>query len=101
GIPQSRLKIAASRGLLASRSTTHIWRKRGDELGSAHILCAVLRILLRALVPSIEKNCRRRSPTQRAECASYPENFSSDLAKFPGKGRTRSKIRSAIGFAVE
>jgi hypothetical protein len=23
----------------------HIWRKRGDELGSAHILCAVLRIL--------------------------------------------------------
>src|SRR4029077_17212357 len=40
GILRLRLKIAAFRGLLASRSTKDIWRKRGDELGSAHILCA-------------------------------------------------------------
>src|SRR6476619_535098 len=36
GILRSRLKIAASRSLLASRSTTHIWRRRREELGRRH-----------------------------------------------------------------
>src|SRR4029077_834794 len=36
GILRSRLKIAASRGLLASRSTKHIRRRRSEELGRRH-----------------------------------------------------------------
>src|SRR6478672_5326534 len=39
----------------------------------------------------------RLRPTYPLEAAT---NFSSDFTKLPGNGRTRSKMRSAIGFAV-
>jgi hypothetical protein len=48
--------------------------------------------------------------TQNANCLPYSsvpsfrggagENFSSDFTRFPGNGRTRSKMRAANGLAV-
>jgi hypothetical protein len=40
---------------------------------------------------------RRQQHTGRAR---YPENFASGVIRFPGSGRTRSKMRPASGFAT-
>ena len=102
-----RRNDATWKNLLASRSTNRIWRKRSEGLGRRHPCLRGRRASRHARMiehaPKGETPCRPTAETARPRylLEGAPINFSSDLTRFPGNGRTRSKMRSAIGFAVK
>src|SRR6476620_7800591 len=102
---RSRPEITAWKNSLGLKLMKPIWRRRSEELGRRRP-CLWGRRASR--LPDDRRRTPRDawSPHSRDACATFyllegVPNFSSDLTRFPGKGRTRSKMRSAIGFAVK